>query len=173
MKLKGTLTPQKKSYDKPKQHIEKQRHYISDKFLHSRSYGFSINQVWMWELDRKESWALKNLCFWAVVLEKTLESLLDSKEIKPVNIKGNESWIFIGRTDAEAETPILWKRTQVRADFPSGRVWMWELDYIKKAEHRRIDAFELWCWRRLLRVPWTARRSSLSVLQDISPEYSL
>ena len=69
---------------------------------------FSSSHVWMWELDYKESWALKNWCFWTVVLEKTLESPLDSKEIKPVNPKGNQSWIFIGRTDAEAEAPILW-----------------------------------------------------------------
>ena len=73
-----------------------------------QSYGFSSSHVWMWELDCKESWALKNWCLWTVVLEKTLESLLDSKEIQPVHPKGNQSWIFIGRTDAEAETPILW-----------------------------------------------------------------
>ena len=71
-------------------------------------YGFSGSHVWMWELDYKESWALKNWCFWTVVLEKTLESPLDCKENKPVHHKGNQSWIFIGRTDAEAETPILW-----------------------------------------------------------------
>ena len=69
---------------------------------------FASSHVWMWELDHKEGWTLKNWCFWAVVLEKTLESPLDSKEIKPVNPKGNQSWIFIGRTDAEVETPIFW-----------------------------------------------------------------
>ena len=74
----------------------------------SQSYGFSSSHVWMWELDYKESWAPKNWCFWTVVLEKTLESPLDCKEIQPVHPKGNQSWIFIGRTDAEAETPILW-----------------------------------------------------------------
>ena len=78
------------------------------KLAYSYSYGFSSTQVWIWELDCKETWVLKNWCFWTVVLEKTLESLLDSKEIQPVNPKGNQSWIFIGRTDAEAETPILW-----------------------------------------------------------------
>ena len=72
------------------------------------SYGFSSSHVWMWELDYKESWVLKNWCFWTVVLEKTLESPLDCKEIQPVHPKGNQFWIFIGRTDAEAETPILW-----------------------------------------------------------------
>ena len=75
---------------------------------YSQIYGFSSSHVWMWELDHKESWALKNWCFWTVVLEKTLESHWDCKEIQPVNPKGNQSWIFIGRTDAEAETPILW-----------------------------------------------------------------
>ena len=74
----------------------------------SQVYGFSSSHVWMWELDCKESWALKNLCFWTVVLEKTLESPLDCKEIQPVNPKENQFWIFIGRTDAEAEAPILW-----------------------------------------------------------------
>ena len=73
-----------------------------------QGYGFSSHHVWMWELDYKESWALKNWCFWTVVLEKTLESLLDCKVIKPVNPKGNQSWIFIGRTDAKDEVPILW-----------------------------------------------------------------
>ena len=90
-----------------KQHIEKQRHYFAGKGLSSQSYCFSSSHVWMWELDHKESWAPKNWCFWTVVLEKTLESPLDWKEIQPVSPKGNQSWIFIGRTDAEAETPIL------------------------------------------------------------------
>ena len=80
----------------------------SDKGLSSQSYGFSSSLVRMWELDYKESWSLKNRCFWTVVQEKTLESPLDCKEMKPVNPKGNQSWIFTGRTDAEAETPILW-----------------------------------------------------------------
>ena len=74
----------------------------------SKSYGFSSGHVWMWELDCEESWAPKNWCFWTAVLEKTLESPLDCKEIQPVNPKGNQSWIFIGRTDAEAEAPVLW-----------------------------------------------------------------
>ena len=73
----------------------------------SQSYGFSSSHVWMWEFDHKESWVLKNWCFWTVVLEKTLESPLDCKEIQPVNPKGNQSWIFIGKTDAEAEAPIF------------------------------------------------------------------
>ena len=81
---------------------------ITNKGPSSQSYGFSSSHVWMWELDYKESWVPKNWCFWTVVLEKTLESPLDCKKIQPVHPKGNQTWIFIGRTDAEAETPILW-----------------------------------------------------------------
>ena len=83
-------------------------HFFANKGPSSQSYGFSSSHVWMWELDYKGSWMLKNWCFWTVVLEKTLESPLDSKEIQPVNPKGNQSWIFIGGTDAEPEAPILW-----------------------------------------------------------------
>ena len=93
----------KKSYDQPRQHIKKQRHCQQSQL--SQNYGFSSSHIWMWQLDHKEGWALKNWCFWIVVLEKTLESPLDYKEIKPVNPKGNQSWIFIGRTDAEAPMP--------------------------------------------------------------------
>ena len=107
MKLKDAYS-WKESYDQPKQHIQKQRHYFANKGSSSQGYGFSSGHVWMWELDYKESWVPKNWCFWTVVLEKTLESPLDCKEIKPVNPKGNRFWIFIGRTYAEAETPILW-----------------------------------------------------------------
>ena len=92
----------------PRQHIKKQRHYFVNKGPSSQCYGFSSSHVWIWELDYKESWVPKNWCFWTVVLEKTLESPLDCKEIKPVNPKGDQPWILIGRTDAEAETPILW-----------------------------------------------------------------
>ena len=102
------LTPWKESYDQSRQHIKKQRHYFANKCPSSQSYGFSTSHVWMWELDYKENRALKNWCFWTVVLEKTLESPLDCKEIQPVHPKRNQSWIFIGRTDVEAEMPILW-----------------------------------------------------------------
>ena len=85
------LAPWNKSYDEPRQHIKKQKYYSANKGLSSQSYGFSSSQVWMWELDFIESWAQKNWCFGTVVLEKTLESLLDCKEIKPVNPKGNQS----------------------------------------------------------------------------------
>ena len=88
--------------------ILKSRHYFADKGPSNQGYGFSCGHVWMWELDYKESWAQKNWCVWTVVLEKTLESLLDCKEIQPVHPKGDQSWVFIGRTDVEAETSVLW-----------------------------------------------------------------
>ena len=120
----------KKSYDQPRQLIQKQRHYFATKRPPSQGYGFSSSHVWMWELDYKESWAPKNWCFWSVVLEKTLESPLDCKEIQPVNPKGNHSWIFIGRTDAAAETPILRppdaKNWIIRKDPDTGKDWRQE-----------------------------------------------
>ena len=88
--------------------LKSKDHYFANKGPSSQSYGFSSSHVWMWELDHKESWTLKNWCFWTVMSEKTLERPLDCKEIQPVHPKGNQSWIFIGRTDAEAEAPILW-----------------------------------------------------------------
>ena len=88
--------------------ILKNRNYFTNKGLSSQSYGFSSSHVWMWELDYKESWVLMNWWFWTVVLEKTLESPLDFREIQSVYPKGNQSWIFIGRSDAEAEASILW-----------------------------------------------------------------
>ena len=97
----------KESYDQPRQHIKKQRWYFANKSPSNQNYGFSSSHVWMWELDYKESSAQKNWCFWTVVLEKMLESPLDTKAIQPVNPKGGQSWVFIGRTDAEAETPML------------------------------------------------------------------
>ena len=110
--------------------IQKQRHYFDNKGLSSQSYGFFSSQVWMWELDYKESWAPKNWCFWTVVLEKTLESPLDCKDIQPVHPKGNQPWIFIGRTDAEAETPILWppdvKKWLIGKDPDAGEDWRQE-----------------------------------------------
>ena len=124
------LTPWKKSSDQPRQHIKKQRHYFSNKVPSSQSYGFSSSHVWMCELDYKESSALMNWCFLTVVLEKTLESPLDCKDIQPVHPKGNQSWIFIGSTYAEAETPILWppdaKSWLIGKDPDAGKDWRWE-----------------------------------------------
>ena len=101
------FSPWKKSYEQPRQHIKMQWHYFANKGLSSQSYGFFSSHIWLWELDHKESWALKNWCFWTMVLEKTLESPLDCKKIQPVHPKGNQSWMFIGRTNVEIETPIL------------------------------------------------------------------
>ena len=123
------LTPWKESFDQPRQYIKKQRHYFANKGPSSQGYGVSSGHVWMWELDYKESWEPKNWCFWTVVLEKTLESPLDCKQIQPVHPKGDQSWVFIGRTDVEVETPILWP--------PDVKNWL----------KRRIR--RTWCWERL------------------------
>ena len=121
------LASWKKSYDHPRQHIKKHRHYFANKVPSSQSYGLSSGHVWMWELDYKETWVLRNWCFWTVVLEKTLESPLDCNEIQSVHFKGNHTWIFIGRIDVEAEIPILlppdvkswliWKYTDAGKDW--------------------------------------------------------
>ena len=121
------LASWKKSYDQPRQHFKKQRYHFANKGPHNQYYGFSSIHVWMWKLDHKEGWALKNWRLWTVVLEKILESLLESKEIKPVNPKGNQPWIFIGRTDAEAKSPILWppdaKNWLIGNDPDAGEDW--------------------------------------------------
>ena len=107
--------------------LKKQRHYFANKGLSSQSFGFSSSHVCMWELNYKDSWAPKNWCFWTVVLEKTLESPLDCKEIQSVHPGGNQSWVFIGRTDVEAETPILWppdeKNWLICKDPDDGKSW--------------------------------------------------
>ena len=114
-----------KTYDKPKKHIKKQRHHLANKGLYNQGYSFSSSPVWMWELDHKEGWALNNWCFWTVVLEKILESPLDCKEIKPVNPKGNQPWIFIESTDGDA--PMLWapdvKSGHTGKDPDAGKDW--------------------------------------------------
>ena len=124
------LTPWKKSYDKSRQNIKKQRHYFSNKFPSNKSYGFSTSLVRPWELDHKESWALKNWCCWTVVLEKILLVFMDCKEIQPVPPEGNQSWIFIRRTDAAAATPILWppdvKNWPIWKDPDAGKDWRQE-----------------------------------------------
>ena len=148
-----TLTPwkeKKESYDQPRQHIKKQRHYFADKGLSSQGYVFSSSHVWMWELDSEENRAPKNWCFWTVVLEKTLESPLDCKEIQPVHPEGDQSCVFIGRTDAEAETPILWsphaKGWLIGKDPDAGRDWGQEEEGMTEDEmagwHHRLDGHE-------------------------------
>ena len=133
-----------------RQHIKKKRHYFTKKGRSSQSYGFSSSHVQMWELDYKENWEWKNWCFWIVVLEKTLESPLDYKEIQSVNLKGNQSWIFIGRADAEAETPVLWppdvKNWLIEKAPDTGKDWRWEERGMTEDEmvgwHHRRDGHE-------------------------------
>ena len=127
IKRRFSLAPWKKGYDQPRQHTKKQRHYFTNKCPSSQGYGFSSSHVWMWELDYKESWVLKNWCFWTVILEKTLESPLDCKEIQSVHPKGNQSWIFIERTDV-----ISWNSNILIT-------WCKELTHWKRPR----------CWKRL------------------------
>ena len=144
------LAPWKKNYDQPRQHIKKQRHYFTNKGLSSQSYGFSSSYIWIWKLDYKESWVPKNWCFWTVVMDRTLESHLDCKEIQPVHPKGNQSWIFIGRTDAEAETSILWphdvKNWLFGKDPDAGKDWRQGEKGTTEAEtvgqHHQLDGHE-------------------------------
>ena len=110
--------------------IKKQRHYFADKDPYNQSYGFPSSHIWLADLNHIEGWALKNWCFWATVLVKTLESPLNYKEIKPVNFKGNQPWMFIGSTDAEAEAPMIWppdvKSWLIRKDPVAGKDWRQE-----------------------------------------------
>ena len=158
MKLKDTCSL-KESYDKPRQHIKKQRHYFANKGLSSQRYGFSSSHAWMWELEykkkkkKKKTWAPMNWCFWTMALEKTFESPLDCKEIQPVHPKGNQSWMFIVRTNVEAETPILWptnvKNWLIREDPDAGKDWRPEkgsqrmrwLDVITYSMHMSLSKF--------------------------------
>ena len=143
------LTHWKKSYDQPRQHIKKQNHYSADKSPSSQSYGVSSSHVWMWELDCIESRVLKNWCFWTVVLEKTLENPLDSKEIQPVHPKVNQCWIFIGRTDSVAEIPMLWppdaKNWFIGQDPDAGKDW--------RQEEKRTTEHEMVGWHNQLDGP--------------------
>ena len=158
------------SYDQPRHHIKKQRHYFVNKGPSSQGYGFSSGHVWMWELDYKESWVPKNWCFWTVVLQKTLESPLDCKEIQPVHPKGDQSWVFIGRIDAEAgwswnsntlatwcKEPTHWKRP-----------WCWErLKVGREGDDRGWDGWMapptwwIWVWVNSGSWWWTGRPGML------------
>ena len=111
--------------------LKSNKGHFANKGPSIQSYGFSNSYVWMWELDSKESWAPKNWCFWTVVLEKTLESPLDCKEVQPVHPKGNQSWVFIGRTDVEAETPILWP--------PDAKSWLFWKDSVAEKDWGQED----------------------------------
>ena len=143
--------------------ILKSRHYFANKGPSSQGYGFSGSDVWMWELDYKESWVPKNWCFWTVMLEKTLESPLDCREIQPVHPKGDQSWVFIGRTDAEAQTPILWlphaKSWLIGKDPDAGRDW----GAGGEGDNRRWDGWMAsstwwtWVWVNSRSWWWTGR----------------
>ena len=161
------LTPWKESYDQPRHHIKKQRYYFANKQPSSEGYGFSSGHVWMWELDCEESWALKNWCFWTVVLEKTLENPLDCKEIQPVCPRGDQSWVYIGRTDVEAKTPILWppdmKNWLIWKDPDAGKDWRQEEKEMTEDEmagwHQRLDG--TWVWLNSGSWWWTGRPGTL------------
>ena len=156
------LAPWKKSYDQPRQHIKKQRHYFANKGVPSQRHGFSSSHVWMWELEYKESWALKNWCFWTVALEKTLESPLDCKEIQPVHPKGNQPWIFIGRTDVEAENPILWPH-YVKTDLLEKTLMLGKIEGVRRRGRQRMRWLDgitdsmMWVWVNSRSWWWTGR----------------
>ena len=149
MKLKDACSFKEKLWP-TRQHIKKQRHCFANKGPSSQRYGFSSSHLWMWELDYKESWELKNLCFWTAVLDKTLEGPLDYKEIQPVHPKGNQSWIIIGRIGAEAETPILLppdaNNWLIGKDPDAGKDWRWEEKGMTEDEmvgwHHRLKGHE-------------------------------
>ena len=164
------LAPWKKSYDQPRLHIKRQRHFLGNEHL---SYGSFSSHVWMWELDYKESWASKNWCFWTVVLEKTLESPLDCKDIKSVNPKGNQSWMFIGRTDAETEAPILW--------VPNVKSWPWCWERLKaggEGDNRGWDGWMAsltrwtWVWASSRSWWWTGKPGILQSMGSQRVQHS-
>ena len=145
-----TLTPWKESDNQPRQHITKQRHYFVNKWPSSQGYRFSSGHVWMWDLKYKECWAPKNWWFLTVVLEKTVESPLDCKEIQPVHPAGDQFWVFTGRTDAEAETPEVWpadaRRWLIGKDPDGGKEWGQEERGTTEDEmercHHQLDGHE-------------------------------
>ena len=147
MKLK-TLAPWKRSYEKPRQCIKKPRHPFADKVYIVKPMVFSSSHARMWELDHKEGWALKNWWLLTVVLKKTLESPLESKEIKPVNPKGNQPWVFIGRTDAEA--PIIWlpdEKSQLTGKDPDdGKDWRQQEKGTTEVEDGCMASPTQWTW---------------------------
>ena len=149
--------------DQPRQHIKKQTRYFTNKGPSSQGNGFTSSHVWMWELDCEESWVPKNWCFWTLVLEKTLESPLDCKEIQPVHSKGDQPWDFFGRNDAKAETPVLWP-TSCEELTHWKRLWCWEgLGAGGKGDDRGWDGWMasptrwMWVWVNSGSWWWTGR----------------
>ena len=147
------IAPWKKNYNNPRQHIKKQRLHFANKSPYSQSYGFSISHVWMWELDHKGGWVLKNWCFQIVVLSKILDSPLDCKEIKPVNPKENQ---YIGRADAEAEAPILWppdaKSLLTGKDCDAGKDWRQEEKGDNRGWTSWVASLTQWTWSEVTQL---------------------
>ena len=168
-----TLAPWKKSYDQPRQHIKRQRHYFANKCLYIQGYDFSSSHIWMWELDYKESLVPKNWYFWNV-LEKTLESPLDCKEIQPVNPRGNQSWIFIGKIDAAAETMMR------RTDSLEKTLMMERLKVGGEGDDRGWDGWMAsptqwtWAWVSSRSWWWTGRPGVLQFMgsQRVSHDWA-
>ena len=157
-------------YDQPRQHIKKQRHHFADKGPYSQSYGFPSSHVWMWELDHKEGWALKNWCFWIVVLEKTLESPLHGK-IKPVNPKGHQPWIFLGRTDTKAEVQILCppaKNQVIRKDPDAGKVWRQKEKGTAEDEIGKIASLAQWTWIWANSWRWKTEKLGCAIVHGVA-----
>ena len=173
MKLKDTCSLEEKLWPTLRQHLRKQRHYFANKGPSSQTCGFSNSHVCMWKLDYKESWAPKNWCFWTVVLEKTLESPLDCMEIQPVHPNGDQSWIFFGRTDAEAETPILWP--------PDAKNWLIGNEPKGKGDYRGWDGWMAslsrwtWVWVDSRNLWWTGKPGILQSmgLQRIGHDWAI
>ena len=168
MKLKDAYSLERKLWP-TREHIQKQRHYFANKGLSNQGYGFSSDRVWMWELDCEESWVPKNWCFWTVVLEKTLESPLDCKEIQPVHSIGDQSWVFFGRTDAKAETPVLWPLWKELTRWK--RLWCWEgLGAGEEGDNRGWDRWMasptrwMWVWVNSESWWWTGRPGVLQFM---------
>ena len=171
------LTPWKESYNQPRQHIKKQRHYFVNKGPSSQGYSFCSSHVWMWELDYKESWAPKNWCFWTVELEKTLESPLDCKEIQTVHPKGNQYWVFIGRTDTEVKLHYFghlmgradsFEKTLILGKIEGRRRRGWQrmrwLDDITDSMDMSLSKSGSWWWKGKLGCcsPWGRKESDMT-----------
>ena len=148
------FAPWKESHDKPRRHTKKQKHHFANKCLSSQTYDFSSGHVWMWELGHKEGWVLKNWCFWTVGLVKTLESPLDCKEIKPVSSKGNQPWIFIEKTDAEAFGYLVWRADSLEKTL---MLWLGKIEGKRKRGRQRM---------RLLDGITSSMDTNLSKLQE-------
>ena len=173
------LAPWKKSSDQPRQHIKKQRHYFANKGPSSQSYGFSSSHLWMWELDDKESWAQKNGWIWTVVLEKILVSSMDCKVNKYVKPKRNQSWIFIGRSDAEDDAALVWPPDAKKLTHWK-QPWCWpdwrqeekgRTEHEMVESHHQLDGLEFeqvpgagdWQGRPTCCSPWVCKASDTTV----------